>query len=187
MLPLVRQCRRIYLSYFSQPAGDRILYRSLRKQPVRKILELGIGTAQRTLRMLAMAVEDQPASTVSYAGVDLFEARSSQDGPGLPLKAAYQQLKASGARVRLVPGDPYSALARTANEIGAVDLIVISGDQDPHSLGRAWFYVPRMLHAETRVFLEQRESQGAPSRLIALSRAEINERVALTSPRRAAA
>ena len=187
MLPLVRQCRRFYLDYCSQPASDRVLYRALRKRPAQKILELGIGAGQRTLRMLEVAAAGQPNVQVSYAGIDLFEARSEADGPGLSLKAAHQQLRASAVRVRLVPGDPYSALARTANEIGAVDLIVISADQDRESLARAWFYFPRMLHAGTRVFLEERETTDGPAQLSELSRAQINERVALTVPRRAAA
>lgn len=187
MLPLVRQCRRFYLDYCSQPASDRVLYRAMRKRPVQKILELGIGAGQRTLRMLEIAVAGQPDSHVFYAGIDLFEARCEADGPGLSLKLAHQRLRGSGARVRLVPGDPFSALARTANEIGAVDLIVISADQDRQSLARAWFYFPRMLHAATRVFLEEGETSEGAAQLSELSRAQIDERVALTAPRRAAA
>jgi hypothetical protein len=187
MLPLVRQCRRFYLDYFSQPASDRVLYRALRKRPAHKILELGIGAGQRTLRMLEIVAACRPDSQISYAGIDLFEARSETDGPGLSLKAAHQQLRASGAKVRLVPGDPLSALARMANEIGPVDLIVISADQDRDSLARSWFYFPRMLHAATRVFLEERETTDGPAQLSELSRAQINDRVALTAPRRSAA
>lgn len=187
MLPLVRLCRRFYFAYFSLPASDRLVYRSLRKRPVQKILELGIGAGQRTLRMLELLREEQPASAISYAGIDLFEARSEEDGPGLSLKAAHTRLKATGARVRLVPGDPYSALARTANDIGAVDLIVISADQNRPSLSRAWFYFPRMLHAETRVFLEERDTADGSTRLTELTHSQIHDRAASTSPRRLAA
>lgn len=187
MLPLVRQCKRLYLSYFSQPASDRGLYRLLGKGQVSKILELGIGDGTRTLRMLELAAHRQPPAAVSYTGVDLFEARTEADGPGMSLKSAHQRLKATGARVRLAPGDPYSALARIANELGAVDLMLIAADQNGPSLARAWFYVPRLLHAETQVFVEESQSDEQKSRLVRLTAFDINQRAAQAAPRRAAA
>jgi hypothetical protein len=150
-------------------------------------LELGIGDGARTLRMLQLAMQGQPPSAISYTGVDLFEARTEADGPGLSLKAAHQRLKATGARVRLAPGDPYSALARIANELGAVDLILVSADQAGASLDRAWFYVPRLLHAETQVFVEESTSDEQKGRLSPLTPFEVNQRAAKAAPRRAAA
>jgi len=145
--------RSLYLRYFSQPKADRAIYKLLKKQPMRKILELGIGTGERTLRVL----EHCPASDeTSYTGIDMFEARQNGDGAGLSLKAAHKLLSASGAKVRLVPGDPFSALSRSANAIGKQDLIVISADQDRESLAKAWFYVPRMLGETTVVLLEDK-------------------------------
>jgi len=187
MLPLVRTCKRLYLSYFSQPACNRAIYRLLGKGRISKILELGIGDGVRTLRLLELAAHRQPTAAISYTGVDLFEARTEADGPGLSLKAAHQRLKATGARVRLAPGDPYSALARIANELGAVDLVLISADQDGASLARAWFYVPRLLHADTQVFVEERSAGDNPSRLLRLTAFDITQRAAQASPRRAAA
>lgn len=145
--------RSLYLRYFSQPKSDRALYKLLKKQPVRKFLELGIGVGERTLRVL----EHCPGSDeTSYTGIDMFEARQNGDGPGLTLKEAHKLLSATGAKVRLVPGDPMSALSRSANAIGKQDLIVISADQDRESLAKAWFYVPRLLSETTQVFLEER-------------------------------
>ncbi|MCE9605613.1 MAG: class I SAM-dependent methyltransferase [Planctomycetia bacterium] len=151
--------RSLYLRYFSQPKADRAVYKLLKKQPVRKFLELGIGTGERTLRVL----EHCPASDeTSYTGIDLFEARQNGDGAGLSLKAAHKLLAASGAKVRLVPGDPFGALSRSANAIGKQDLVIISADQDRESLAKAWFYVPRMLHETTTVLLEEK-SEGVSS------------------------
>lgn len=145
--------RSLYLCYFSQPKSDRTLYKLLKKQPVRKFLELGIGVGERTLRVL----EHCPGNDeTSYTGIDLFEARQNGDGAGLSLKEAHKLLSATGAKVRLVPGDPYGALSRSANAIGKQDLIVISADQDRESLAKAWFYVPRLLGETTKVFLEER-------------------------------
>jgi len=128
--------RSLYLSYFSKPKGYRPLYRAIRKRPPTKIVELGIGTAERTLRMLELCAA---GAETNYTGIDLFEAR----GEG------------AGVKVRLVPGDPFSALSRTANASAGQDLILISADQDRESLARAWFYVPRMMHPGTLVLLEE--------------------------------
>lgn len=187
MLPMIGRFRRLYFSYFSQPSCDRVIYRHLSKRRIDKILELGIGEATRSLRMLELATRGRSPAEVSYTGVDLFESRSAADGPGLSLKLAHQRLKASGARVRLAPGDPYSALARIANELGAVDLILISADQLGPSLARAWFYVPRLLHAETQAFIDEPPAADGKRRLCRLTHFEINERAAQAAPRRAAA
>jgi hypothetical protein len=66
--------------------------------------------------------------------------------------SAYRLLRAAGARVKLIPGDPLSALACTANSINRVDTVIIAHDVDAQSLARAWFYLPRMLAAGAVVF-----------------------------------
>ncbi|HVC93099.1 MAG TPA: class I SAM-dependent methyltransferase [Pirellulales bacterium] len=189
---LVRYSRLAYLAYFSQPASDRTIYRSIRKHRVRKILELGIGTGRRTMRMLETVDRGNVAGLacvtgpVSYTGIDLFEMRSSAQPPGLSLKLAHRQLRSTGAKVRLVPGDPFEALARSANEIGSCDLIVISSDQERASLAKAWFYFPRMLHAATQVFLEDCGEASEGTTFRPLPHAEINRLAAAATARRAA-
>jgi len=189
---LVRFSRLAYLTYFSQPASDRTIYRSIRKHRVRKILELGIGTGRRTMRMLEAVVRGTAADSVcsavpvSYAGIDLFEMRAPAQPSGLSLKLAHRQLRATGAKVRLVPGTPFEALARSANEIGSCDLIVISADQERESLARAWFYFPRMLHAATQVFLEERGAASGTAMMRLMPHTEIAHLAAAATTRRAA-
>ena len=123
---------------------------------------------------------------VSYTGIDLFE--SSPDGKArLSLKTAHCLLQASGVRVRLVPGDPFAALSRAANSIGPCDLIVISADQRGESLDRAWFYVPRLLHAASQLFFGERGEGGATGRFDLVSHDEIGRRAQAAAPRRTAA
>lgn len=156
-IAMAGRLRSWYLCYWSKPKGLRPLYKLLRKQRIRRIVELGIGSAERTLRMLELC----PATEeTSYAGIDLFEARENGDGAGMPLKQAHKLLATTGAKTRLIPGDPYSALARAANSLARQDLVLISADQDAESLARAWFYVPRMLHASTVVLRETRGEDG---------------------------
>ncbi len=150
--------KHLYLAYLSHPAIDRPLYKLIRRHRCRSILEIGMGQGQRASRMIDVALSR--SSTMQYIGVDLFEARTDEDGPGLPLKQMHQLLATSDAKVRLIPGDPFSALARSANQVGQVDLLMISDDVDPDSMDRAWFYIPRLLKDTTLVMTEVDSPQG---------------------------
>ena len=109
---------------------------------------------------------------VQYTGTDLFEARPPGTS-GIPLKEAHRLLCSLGGRVGLVPGDPFTALARKANSLTGTDMIVISADQEPASLARAWFYVPRMLHDRSLVFLEEAPAGDGRPTFRLLAREEI--------------
>ena len=122
---------------------------------VRRILEVGIGVGQRASRMIEMAGRFHSSPDIRYVGIDPFEARSAMDGPGVTLKMAHRLLHATGAQVQLIPGDPFAALSRTANSLGRIDLMVVSGRLDPRQLARAWFYVPRLLDEQSAVLLEK--------------------------------
>ena len=127
-----------------------------------------------------------PRQEILYAGVDLYEARSSYEGPGLTLKMAHRKLKSTGARIQLLPGDPFTVLSRSANGLSGTDLIVISERQDRDSLARAWFYLPRMLHGSSSVFVEEPSNHGGKHVLRQLPSPEIEERAAAGGLRRAA-
>lgn len=183
---LFNACRLIYLAYFSKPAGDRLIYRAIRRGKVKSVLELGLGCGLRTGRMFETVRRSQGSTGLCYTGIDLFELSPAADRARLSLKAAHCKLKPSGARVRLVPGDPFTALARAANEIGACDLIVIAADQAGESLNRAWFYIPRLLHPTTQVFVE-RPGDGSMPNFESLSHDEVRRLAHASAPRRTAA
>lgn len=147
-----------YLTLLSQPAKDRLIYRFLCRTPVRSILEMGLGTGVRSRRMVQLAARHCPPQDLRYVGVDRFESRTPAV-PGWTLKQAYRALSAAGVRPRLVPGDPYSALCGTANDLGLVDLVVVSGDEDADAMSRAWAYLPRILRPDSAVFLEEAASR----------------------------
>lgn len=184
MRKLLNWLRSAHLVYVASPTGERAVYREIQRRQTRKILELGVGAGQRARRMIEAARRNTGA--VCYAGVDLFEMRPSAND-GLTLKQAHALLKPSGARVRLIPGDPFTALARMANEIGPCDLIVVAGDQPEESLQRAWFYVPRLLHAGTAVFAEHPDAPDAPAQYALMPHEEIHRRAAQCVARRRAA
>ncbi|MGH6737783.1 MAG: hypothetical protein ACREDY_01910 [Bradyrhizobium sp.] len=122
-----------------------------------------------------------------YSGIDLFELSPADETSKLSLKAAHCMLKPTGARVRLVPGDPFTALAAAANTIGASDVIVIAAGHDAESLRRAWFYIPRMLHPATQVFVERSDGGTIPPVFQVISHDEIRRRALASMPHRTAA
>jgi hypothetical protein len=174
-----------YLTHFSKPASDRLVYQVIRRQRVRSILEFGIGEAQRALRMIEMARLASPGEEIQYTGIDLFEGRSTADGPGVSLKMAHRILSATEAKVRLIPGDPANALARMANTLGHADLVVISAWRDTASLAKAWYYLPRILHPASEVLLEDCQSGGCP-KLRGLTLSEIATLASAAAVRRVA-
>ena len=172
------------LSLLSRPVQERAIYRMIRQLRAKTIVEIGVQSGVGSRRIIEAALRFSPADEIRYTGIDLFEARPTRSS-GLKLIEAHRTLKQHGVHVHLIPGDPFSALARSANTLTGTDLIVIRGDQDPEALLRSWFFVPRMLH-ERSVVLQESTSATA-RRFQAISQDSI-ERWAntSTSSRRAA-
>jgi hypothetical protein len=168
-----RRLKYLHLAYFSRPKQDRPIYRIIRRCHVRNIVEMGIGDGSRAQRMVRLARSWSGNQPVRYTAIDPFELRSGDDSPARSLKAAYRTLKATGARVQVVPGDPLAALARVANALTNTDLLLISADQDDASLQSAWFYVPRMLHERSHVLFEEIDERGCRWRV--LSRQQVQK------------
>jgi hypothetical protein len=113
----------LWLTRFSKPAGERPIYRLIRGQTPKRILELGLGTLERTARVLSFA-RSSGGDQVHYVGLDRFEGRLPSDPPGVTLKAAHQRLTSLG-RVQLVPGNVDTSLARLCNHLGVFDLVLL--------------------------------------------------------------
>jgi len=184
-LPISSRWKVLYLAHLSTPAADRTVYRAIGRRRATKILELGIGNGRRAVRMIQAAGHRIGTESVRYVGLDPFEARTAADGPGVTLKMAHRLLTSTGARVRLLPGDPLHSLAVHANQLGQYDLIVVSSRLDRASLAGVWFYVPRLLHAKSQVMLESTALGGKLS-LRSVSRREIESLASETAARRAA-
>ncbi len=173
----------LYYCHLAAPSSDRVLYQAIRRNQARKILELGIGTGSRAARLIWMAQRHQAPGEVRYVGFDPFEARTAWDGPGITLKLAYRTLRATGARVQLLPGEPLAVLAQAANNVGPVDLLIFSARLDPNLLAETWFYVPRLLHPQSEVYVET-QLTGSQRQV---RRVEPSEIAALAATRRRAA
>jgi hypothetical protein len=158
-LRLATIARYLYLSYFSKPVCDRSLYRAIKQHQPRKILEIGLVSTQRTLRMLDFTQRLSNGEPLRYSAVDLFEARDKAL-PKLSLKEVHKELKAAGITPQLIPGDPAGALARSANALPETDLILISAENNDAALAAAWFYFPRMMHAHSLVLRQVADANG---------------------------
>jgi len=152
--------RLFYLLHLSKPASDRLIYREIRRLKSRKVVEIGLHTGERAVHIIEVLKEFHDVREIHYTGIDQFEARTAADGPGISLREAHCLLKATGARIQLVPGTASEALARIANGVSQVEVLVISGNTSPEQLLQAWFYLPRMIDARTQVFQETLTAGG---------------------------
>lgn len=173
-MPFTSRLKILYLLHLSKPSSDRLIYRAIVREKVRCILELGIAEGNRALRMIDAAARFVPRPEIQYVGMDLFEARTQTDVPGLSLITAHRVLKRSSARIKLIPGDPLNNLARMANDLGQFDLLIISPHFKADHMKSAWFFVPRLLHARSLVFMESK-LPGGISAIQAVSRRAIDQ------------
>ncbi len=149
----IRLLQSLYWSYLAKPVADRAIYRLLRRSRLQRIVEIGVGDGQRSSRMIQLAQSRLPAGqVVHYTGIDLFESRPASE-VGITLKGLHRQLAPLTAQVRLHPGDAFGALSRIANQLTQTDLLIIRAGQSDEVMQRAWHFVPRMLHAQSRVLV----------------------------------
>ncbi len=167
----LKYCR---LAWFSKPACERKLYRYMVRRKPTRVLEIGIGLAARTLRMIDVSRRYCEDGQFHYSGIDLFESRPVT-ADMLPLKEAYAMLRQPGIKVRLIPGDALAAMTRTANSLANTDLIIVDAEIRDSDLRDAWQYFPRMMHDKTLV-LRQREGRGGRF-FESLGRADIERQI----------
>jgi hypothetical protein len=172
------------LAYASRPKSERELYRLVKRHQVCRIVEIGVSDLTRDVSLIEVAQRYAGGQTVSFTGIDWFDARPQELAP-LSLKEAYRVLRASGANVRLVPGSAAKALAAAANSLQNTDLILVASHVSDQQLEGGWFYVPRMLHAETVILRERRDDDGRAV-FSSIPRAQIAESAGRDSSRRAA-
>lgn len=164
----------------SNPATDRILYRTLSKDRARRFVEIGVADGSRAENLISVAMRFHKPEEIKYTGIDLFEAREDATDANA-LKQVHRRLKATQAEVRLMPGDARSALPRCANDLRGTDWVIISDDQDEEAVEAAWNYLPRMLHQTSKVWL------GHNDGFEILSSKDVTARLMAKSSRRKAA
>jgi hypothetical protein len=167
---LISRLKAAWDSLFHQTPAERSIGQAIKRRRPRRILEIGLGNAERARRAITLARRYHPAHEMQFIGIDRFEDRVG-DEQTLSLKGAYRALRSTGVRIRLIPGDAYGALVRTANELCGIDLLLISSDADRSSLSRAWFYLPRTLAKDALVLWA--DGQLADGQYREVARAEV--------------
>ncbi|MDR1960334.1 MAG: hypothetical protein LBQ54_15085 [Planctomycetaceae bacterium] len=118
-----------YITHFSKPVCDRVIFRHIQADRPQKILEIGIQRAVRTLNLLQLAIRYcGELSDIHYTAIDPFEARTQADGPGLSLRKAHRLISQWGVRSRLCPLPPELAVKQLFLDrvIEKVDLVVVA-------------------------------------------------------------
>jgi len=151
-----------YLAHFSKPRTERQLYRLVKVHKICRIVEIGIYSVERTAAMIAVAQRYAGTEQVAYTGLDWFDARS-EDLPRLTLKQAHRELQATGATVRLVPGEPARSVAAIANAHQHTGLLLLSSQVPDCLLAPAWFYFPRMIDASSVALRERIDAADRPT------------------------
>jgi hypothetical protein len=165
MLAATTRLKLFYLFHFSKPAWNRAVYQAVSRRRIRRIVELGIGTGQRGVRLIEVAARHSPTDQIVYTGIDRFEDRGPGDGPGTSLKDAYRKLRATGARINLLPGDPTAVFSAAANNLSTADLVLISWPLPRGLLPRACYYLRRILHDGSLVLVEEQSQHEATKRV----------------------
>ena len=162
------------LRFLSKPAADRVIYKTIKAHQVRSMVEIGMGDGSRCVNMIR-AAKKFGIKNIRYTGVDLFDGRP-EDQDELLLKSMHKRVNQMEIKSQLVPGDTLNAIRRIANSHTRTDLIVISAGYDPELLQAAWFYAPRMLHANSVVLKQPSENGSGTFEL--LNRLEVERLVA---------
>ncbi len=183
-MPLRTRLQLFYLLHLCQPAADRVVFQAIYRAKAQRILELGLTSAARTLRMLTVARLATPSKTPYYIGIDLFEDRPGPTPAVWSLREAYRTLRAAGAQVRLVPAEPSMGLMQVANELGKLDLMLISAGAMPAENSHLWLFLPRMLNQQA-VVLCQHLGGGNQASFERLDCAALGRLAALTKHRAA--
>jgi hypothetical protein len=176
--------RYAYLAHFASPKGNRQLFRTIKREQVCRIVEIGIGDLALAEGLIQVAQRFAGDKKVWYTGFDMFEARPSDQTP-IALKEAYCRLRATEANIRLVPGVPRMSLPTAANAHQNTDLVIVGASFGEVDIQGGWHFVPRMLHERSVILSERRTADGQVS-FTPISRSQIAEWAARDTSRRAA-
>lgn len=160
-MSIASRIKLFHLLHFSQPSSERLIYQIACETRCRRILEIGLDGARRAQRLLQTMAYwrelkgPEALQPVEYLGIDLFEA-----GNGPSLKDVYCLLRSGGAKVRLLPGEPLGTLARWSNEIGPVDLLLLSNSGGWQQSPRFWYFVPRLMSETSILLVEHRDGNN---------------------------
>ena len=156
--------RYFHMCWLAKPVADRVVYKTIKKQQVKSIVEIGLGDGTRCEKMIR-AAQTFSEGEIRYTGIDLFESRED-DQASVSLLEMHKRLNKTGAKVKLIPGDAEFSTARVANSLANTDLILLTMNEELESLERFWFFLPRMVHNKSLLLVQSGQDVGERFRVL---------------------
>ncbi|HBT78451.1 MAG TPA: hypothetical protein DEB39_16340 [Planctomycetaceae bacterium] len=119
----------LYLTHFSTPKEERLLYRFVKKTKPRIILECGIQRGVRMMNLLRLVGtygKTESEEGPLYVCTDPFEGRTEEDGPGLSLRKTHKLLSQTGVRHRCIPASVEMGITQISRSIKDIDLAILA-------------------------------------------------------------
>jgi hypothetical protein len=150
------------------PARYANLLRAIRERRARSLVEVGVWDGVHARQMIETAALSWPRREISYTGFDLFEsltdeqlaAEFSKRPP--PLAVVRARLEATGAAVRLVPGDTRTTLHEAAPALAGTDLVYLDGGHAVETIASDWSAIERFASDRTTIILDDYYEDPAP-------------------------
>ena len=122
------------------------LCRQLKGLEVGSVLEISVGDGTRALAVLE-TLQKQSSQPVRYAAIDEFELGGSE----LKLRDFYRLLREHDIRPQLFPETVDNGLRRVANNLGAMDLVLIASGGDQWKNPVTLHLLSRITHPQTLI------------------------------------
>lgn len=117
------------------------------------ILDTNLGDAARAVEVL-QAIADATAPPPKYVAIDQFDLGNGR----LTLREFHQRIRREGGQPVAIPGDLLSGLRQLSQTLGAVDLVLLDGEQVDLNQLELHRLLARVTHSESLVL--QRDGQG---------------------------
>jgi len=144
------------------------LFREIRGNRCRRMLEVGTYDGRHAAQMIQTAGIFHPRDRVEYAGFDLFELltddKLNKEFSKRPpdISTVRSRLERTGARISLYQGDTRTILPRVKDDLGQFDLIFIDGGHSEETISSDWNAVKGLMRDGTVVLFDDYYKDPAP-------------------------
>ena len=159
------------LLWFIRPKRYEHLYRTIRAEQPRAIMEIGTWNGERAVRMLNLAGKFHGPGEIHYYGFDLFEEMTPEKfeeeiSKFPPIRQEVQEkLGGTGAHIHLYQGDTTITMPPLVGNLPKMDFVFLDGGHSIKTITNDWACVQQVMHEGTVVifddYWEGREDEGA--------------------------
>ena len=194
LFPPLKVLRKTYRKFFKGPKRYKYLFKFIKKNKCKRIMEIGTWDGEHALQMIKEA-QKFPGNEVEYYGFDLFELldeKTSQKEfskewsdskftrPWPSLRNVENKLKKTGARIHLFQGNTKDTLPKVIRELPKMDFVFIDGGHDIETVENDWKYVQQVMSSNTIVIFDDywnREDGGCKKTIKKIDKAKFKVKV----------